>query len=270
MVESKDKGFGLMTPTEFDEKDPNNPKYSDKEKYIKEKIKQANNNLQEQLIKQKFKFVAYVTGIIFISVGSVIGIKLINPSIESFEAVIYGIGFGCGVSLLTSDSILNDKKSKRIRQEIEGYETDLKDIAEERKKEKELELSKRLENFNFEKKYEELTKDKYLEGMKRYLIDLQNLAETNPELAKKVVNKSIDKQRTYEMAENDYIKSFDVSNHFEPVVLTELVQKAVKNSANVTDESDVPNIPSAYVDDNGDLQHTDQSKKLVKKPKTNK
>ena len=45
--------------------------------------------------------------------------------------------------------------------------------------------------------------------------------------------------------------------------LTSAIQRAVKNSA----ASDASNIPSAYVDDNGDLQHTDQPKQLVKKPK---
>ena len=30
MVESEDKGIELMTPTEFDENDPVNPKYVDK------------------------------------------------------------------------------------------------------------------------------------------------------------------------------------------------------------------------------------------------
>ena len=49
--------------------------------------------------------------------------------------------------------------------------------------------------------------------------------------------------------------------------LTRSVQKAVKNSDNLTDESNVPNIPSAYVYDNELLQQTDQPKKLVKKKK---
>jgi len=125
-----------------------------------------------------------------IPVGFAIGNTIISPGTESLSAAFLGTSIAFLGDLIVGPRIIDDKKSNRIRQEIEAYETDLKDIEEERKEEKELELSKKLEGFNFEKKYEELSKDEYVEGMKRYLIDLQNLAETNPVLAKEMANKA--------------------------------------------------------------------------------
>lgn len=160
------------------------------EKNIKERIQKANENLQKRITKQKFKLVAFLGGIALIPVGFVIGNQIISPGTSSIGPAFCGCSIACLGAILGGIPIIDDKKSKRIRQEIEAYETDLNDIEEERKEEKELELSKKLEAFNFEKKYEELSKDEYVEGMKRYLIDLQNLAETNPELAKEMANKA--------------------------------------------------------------------------------
>ncbi len=95
--------------------------------------------------------------------------------------------------------------------------------------------------------------------MKEYLANLQKLAESNPQLAKEMANKAFREQG---LVDAGIIDDADVK---EPIInageLTDTVQRAVKKSS----ESDVPNIPSAYVDDNGTLQHIDQPKKLVKK-----
>ena len=52
--------------------------------------------------------------------------------------------------------------------------------------------------------------------------------------------------------------------------LDDMVRIAIKDSVSLKNESNVPNVPSTYVDDNGNLQHTEQPKKLVKKPKKDK
>ena len=162
----------------------------EREKNIKEKIQIANENLQKRITKQKFKLVAFLSGMTLIPVGFVIGNQIISPGTGSIGPVFCGCSIAFLGTLILGIPIIDDKKSNRIRQEIESYENELNNIEEERKEEKELELSKKLEGFNFEKKYEELSKDEYVEGIKRYLIDLQNLAETNPELAREMANKA--------------------------------------------------------------------------------
>ena len=160
------------------------------EKDIKEKISNAEDTLLKRSSKQGFKLLAFLAGLSLIPVGFVIGTQIINPGTELMSPVFCGFGIAFLGAVIGGPLIIDDKKSKRIRQEIEAYETDLNDIEEERKEEKELELSKKLEGFNFEKKYEELSKDEYVEGMKIYLANLQKLAESNPELAKEMANKA--------------------------------------------------------------------------------
>ena len=157
-----------------------------REKDIKEKIQIANENLQKRITKQQFKLVAFLSGMTLIPVGFVIGTQIINPGTELMSPVFCGFSIAFLGAVIGGPLIIDDKKSNRIRQEIESYENELNNIEEERKEEKELELSKKLEGFNFEKKYEKLSKDEYVEGLKRYLIDLQN----NPELAKEMASKA--------------------------------------------------------------------------------
>ena len=64
-------------------------------------------------------------------------------------------------------------------------------------------------------------------------------------------------------SENFFVKP---TNIIDVEQLNSLVKKAIKNSANLSDESSVPNISSTYVDKDDNLKHT-EAKQLVKNKK---
>ena len=108
----------------------------EREKVIKEKILIANENLQRCITKQKIKLVAFLGGMTLIPTGFIIGTHIINPCTELMSPSFCGFAIGFLSATIGGTLIINDKKSNKIRQEIESYKTDLKDIEQARKEEK--------------------------------------------------------------------------------------------------------------------------------------
>ena len=71
MVESRDKGFGLLVPTEFDEQNPINPKYNKKEELELQEINRSINisNVHGRLSDEEYisRLKKYVDDIIELS-----------------------------------------------------------------------------------------------------------------------------------------------------------------------------------------------------------
>ena len=118
-------------------------------------------------------------------------------------------------------------------------------------------------------------------GFSGFAFHLYDKKKTEKKLLEEEFNKE---EKAFGMTREEFYYMYEKTDHFadseelDPAIaqfatdeesvndvdeLTDSVQRAVKNSA----ESSVSNVSSAYVDDNGDLQHTDQPKKLIKKPK---
>lgn len=197
MVDSKDKGLPLMGLSDYEREWSN----AEELEYLKDRLKVEQDIYNKKYKKIKiggYSFVSFTA--IFVVVSIILGITK-----SEYSSLIFSLDSGyIPVCLLAN--FLIDKLDDKACAKVKSLRSSIEKCEEEIEEEKKLELEKKISAFDFEKKYDELSKDDYIAGMKRYYNNLVELAKKDPELAKELAEKAFKEQGLVDagiISEND-------------------------------------------------------------------
>ena len=153
-----------------------------------------------------------------ITVAFMVGGLVLGLSKPEMRNAFLAVDSGLIPTCLAANYIL-DKLGDKAIAKVESLKDSISDCEEKIKKAKEKELEKQIGAFDFEKKYDELSKDDYIKGMRKYYNNLVELSKTNPKKAKELADKAFEEQGLIEAGIIGDTKYEDSSKKIEGVSL---------------------------------------------------